>query len=250
MQVQSAPHITRWHAPGHVTLERDGLVVLLDPETPNWIATDERGARILAWLDGRSSLEEVQASYAREHGVELATAWLHVNRFVREAERRGFASPEPVRPVPYPGRARYLAPRLRELWLHTNNSCNLACEHCLVSSGPDGDRGLDGEALFALIDEAAALGVQRFYFTGGEPFYRRDAFDLVERVTRLHERELTVLTNGILFQGAVLDRLRLQDPARLRLQVSLDGATAATNDPVRGKGSFERILAGIRNLVG
>src|SRR5574341_160131 len=101
MQVQSAPHITRWHAPGHVTLERDGLVVLLDPETPNWIATDERGARILAWLDGRSSLEEVQASYAREHGVELATAWLHVDRFVREAERRGFASPAPKHPAPY-----------------------------------------------------------------------------------------------------------------------------------------------------
>lgn len=36
---------------------------------------------------------------------------------------------------------------------------------------------------------------------------------------------------------------------RLSLHVSLDGATAATNDAVRGKGSFERILAGIRNLV-
>jgi len=249
MELQTVTERSAWHSPGHVTLERNGLVVLLDPERPNWIATDTRGARILAWLDGRSSLEEVTARYARELGVELPKAWLHVNRFVREAQRRGFASPEPMRLDPYPGRARYLAPRLRELWLHTNNSCNLACEHCLVSSGPDGDRGLDGETLFALIDEAAELGVERFYFTGGEPFYRRDAFDLVERVTRLHERELTVLTNGILFQGAVLDRLRSQDPARLRLQVSLDGATAATNDPVRGKGSFERILAGIRNLV-
>ena len=168
---------------------------------------------------------------------------------MREAERRGFASPEPRLPAPYRGRARHLAPRLRELWLHTNNSCNLACDHCLVSSGPGGDPGLDTDALFALIDEAASIGVERFYFTGGEPFYRRDAFDLVERVTRLHERDLTVLTNGILFQGGVLERLRAQDRARLSLQVSLDGATAATNDAVRGKGSFERILAGIRNLV-
>jgi len=249
MELQTVTERSGWHSPGHVTLERNGLVVLLDPERPNWIATDTRGARILAWLDGRSSLEEVTARYARELGVELPKAWLHVNRFVREAQRRGFASPEPMRLDPYPGRAHYLAPRLRELWLHTNNSCNLACEHCLVSSGPDGDRGLDSAALFALIDEAAELGVERFYFTGGEPLYRRDAFDLVERVTRLHERDLTVLTNGILFQGAVLERLRSQDRARLSLQVSLDGATAATNDPVRGKGSFERILAGIRNLV-
>ena len=249
MELQTVSERTPWHVPGHVTLERNGLVVLLDPEGPNWIATDTRGARILGWLDGRSSLEEVTARYARELGVELPKAWLHVNRFVREAERRGFASPAPLRPAPYSGRARYLAPRLRELWLHTNNSCNLACEHCLVSSGPDGDRGLDGEALLALIDEAAGLGVERFYLTGGEPFYRKDAFELVERVTRRHGRDLTVLTNGILFQGAVLDRLRSQDPRHLSLQVSLDGASAATNDPLRGQGSFERTLAGIRNLV-
>ncbi len=59
-----------------------------------------------------------------------------------------------------------------------------------------------------------------------------------------------MLTNGILFQKrAILERLRNQDPDRLRLQVSVDGATAAVNDAVRGAGSFERILAGVRALV-
>ncbi|CAG0951476.1 partial Putative mycofactocin radical SAM maturase MftC, partial [Anaerolineae bacterium] len=238
-----------WHASPHVTLWRDGLVVLLDPEAPNWIATDVRGARILSWLDGRTALEEVVARYAREHGVELAKAWLHVDRFVREAERRGFASPSPRQATPYEGRARHLEPRLRELWLHTNNSCNLACKHCLVASGPDGDRGLESGRLMELVDEAAGLGVERFYATGGEPFLRSDAFDLVERITRTHGRELRVLTNGLLFHGALLERLRRQDPARLRLQVSLDGATAEVNDAVRGRGSFARILAGVRTLV-
>jgi ubiquinone/menaquinone biosynthesis C-methylase UbiE len=78
-----------------------------------------------------------------------------VDRFLHEAGRRGFAGREPLQTAPYPGRARYLVPRLRELWLHTNNSCNLACAHCLVSSGPDGDAGLDGTRLVELIDEAA-----------------------------------------------------------------------------------------------
>jgi len=31
--------------------------------------------------------------------------------------------------------------------------------------------------------------------------------------------------------------------------VSLDGYDAVTNDPIRGEGTFERILDGIRNLV-
>jgi radical SAM protein with 4Fe4S-binding SPASM domain len=249
MDLNTVTERTPWHVPPHVTLERNGVVVLLDPETPNWVATDTRGARILSWLDGRTTLEEAAARYAGEFGVELAKAWLHVNRLVREAQRHRFASPEPAAAAPYPGRARYLSPRLRELWIHTNNSCNLACEHCLVGSGPDGDRGMDGARLGALVDEAAGLGVERFYFTGGEPFYRRDIFDHVERVTRLHSRELRILTNGILFQGAVLERLRRQDPGRLYLQVSLDGASAATNDPVRGAGTFPKILAGIRSLV-
>ncbi len=249
MDLQIVNERTAWHVPPHVTLERNGLVVLLDPESPNWIATDVRGARILSWLDGRSTLDEVAGRYAREFGVEPAKAWLHVNRLVREAQRHAFASPEPRVDASYRGRDRYLAPRLRELWLHTNNSCNLTCQHCLVSSGPDGDRGLDGSRLLALIDEAATLGARRFYFTGGEPFLRPDVFDLVERVTRHHGRDLRVLTNGLLFHGALLDRLREQDPSRLTLQVSLDGATASVNDAVLGAGTFERILEGVRRLV-
>lgn len=249
MDLQTVTDRTPWHVPPHVALERNGIVVLLHPEAPNWIATDQRGARILSWLDGRTTLDEVSARYAREFGVEPSRAWLHVNRLVREAERRGFAAPEPVVAPPYRGRERYLEPRLRELWVHTNNSCNLSCEHCLVSSGPGEDRGLPGDRLAALIDEAAELGVERFYFTGGEPFVRPDMFDHVERVTVKHGRELRVLTNGILFQGALLERLRAQDSRRLHLQVSLDGATAATNDPVRGAGTFDRIVSGIRHLV-
>ena len=183
MDLQTVTARTPWHAPRHVALERDGIVVLLDPEAPNWIATDARGARILSWLDGRRSLDDVAARYARELGLEAAKAWLHVDRFVREAQRRRFAAPEPFAAPSYPGRARYLTPRLRELWVHTNNSCNLACEHCLVSSGPAGDRGMEAERLAVLLDEAAGLGVRRFYFTGGEPFLRRDLPELIRWIT-------------------------------------------------------------------
>lgn len=250
MDLQNVSDRTPWHVVPHERFERNGLVVLLDPKAPNWIAMDGRGARILSWVDGRSSLDELAARYAREFGVDLAKAWLHVDRLLREAERHGFASRQPRFAAPYAGRASFLKPRLRELWLHTNNSCNLACEHCLVSSGPDGDRGLDAARLLELVDEGAELGVERFYLTGGEPFLRKDAFDLIERITRRHGREARVLTNGILFRkGALLDRLRSQDPDRLRLQVSLDGATAPVNDAVRGKGSFERIVSGVLELV-
>ncbi len=248
MEPQITNDTTAWHVPPHVTMERDGIVVLLDPDAPTWIATDARGERILTWLDGRTALQDVVARYARSFGVDASRAWLHVDRFVREAIRHGFAAREPYLRPATTGRDR-LTPRLRELWVHTNNSCNLACAHCLVSSGPHGDPGLSAARLVRLLDAAAAMGVERFYFTGGEPLLRADAFDLIERVTRHHGRELRVLTNGLLFHGAILERLRHQDPERLGFQVSLDGATAEVNDRVRGAGTFARVLRGLRALA-
>src|SRR5258708_26630363 len=102
MDLQAVTDRALWHVPPHVTLERNGVVVLLDPQAPNWVATDARGARILSWLDGRTTLEEVASRYAREPGDELAKAWLHVHRLVPEAARHGRPSPQPPPPPTCP----------------------------------------------------------------------------------------------------------------------------------------------------
>jgi 7,8-dihydro-6-hydroxymethylpterin dimethyltransferase len=62
------------------------------------------------------------------------------------------------------------------------------------------------------------------------------------------------MTNGTLFKGARLDTLTAlaaegRAPGRLRVQISLDGSTPEINDPIRGKGSFARIVEGIRTAV-
>jgi sulfatase maturation enzyme AslB (radical SAM superfamily) len=61
-----------------------------------------------------------------------------------------------------------------------------------------------------------------------------------------------VLTNGVLIRTDTAAHLRaLSDasPYSLDLRISIDGADAAANDPIRGEGTFERILAGIRILA-
>ena len=61
----------------------------------------------------------------------------------------------------------------------------------------------------------------------------------------------TVLTNGLLLDPDRCRRLAgLQGSSEYSLdfRVSLDGYDAASNDPIRGEGSFERILGGIANL--
>lgn len=243
-------HETVLHTPPRETLSSNGIRVLLDPAGPNWIGTDERGLRILDLFDGARTVGQVVRAYAAEAKLDMVAAWQHVDTFARDAVRRGMLSDRPMARASYRGRAEHLATlRLTELWLHTNNSCNLACSHCLVSSGPDGDRGLPTDGLLRVIADARGLGVRRFFFTGGEPFLRKDVLTLIDAVLQEPRAELAILTNGILFTPTMVGELGLRDASRLKIQISLDGSTAETNDPIRGKGSFQRIVDGIRTAI-
>ncbi|HMA19038.1 MAG TPA: radical SAM protein, partial [Thermoanaerobaculia bacterium] len=225
---------------------RDGEIeFFLDEEAPHWIAVDGRGAEILRRLDGQVTFGRLVADHAREKGLEAGKAWLHVHDFLQNALGSGFLSLEPFRREAYAGRGRYAAPSgLRELWLHTNNSCNLACSHCLVNSGPGGEPGLSSEALGKVVRQALALGVERFYFTGGEPFLRRDLEDFLCEITEEGGREAIVLTNATLFRGPRGARLESLSRERVKFQVSVDGARPETNDPIRGEGTFAKSLDG------
>lgn len=238
------------HAPTYETLRRDGLRVSIDPATPNWMVTDEAGEQILSLFDGRRTVDRVVSDYARVSGYEMAKAWQHVDTIAGGLLRQAFLSERPIAPPVYAGRAAHLTGRpLTELWIHTNNSCNLACSHCLVSSGPDGDRGLSTETLLDVIGQARALGTTHFFFTGGEPFLRKDILDLIGCVLSDPAAALAILTNGLCFNPARLAQLATYAPERLRLQISLDGSTPEINDPIRGEGSYRKIVDGIRSAV-
>ena len=238
------------YSPKYETRVRGDARVLIDPVSPNWLATDDVGAAILARFDGQRTLQQITAAHALSANLDLVQAWQQVDTLARDARRQQFLSEENLPAVTYPGRAAHLTGRpLSELWIHTNNSCNLACSHCLVSSGPDGDRGLPTETLLSVINEARGLGTRRFFFTGGEPFLRKDILTLIDVILADPACDLAILTNGILFTPARLESLQRHDPARLRLQISLDGATAEVNDPIRGAGSYQKIVEGIQVAV-
>lgn len=241
-------HSTVLHAPPYKEVARDRLRLLIDPEEPNWVATDSRGAMIAALLDGRRSFGQIIEEYRVFAGTDWARAWLDCHTFLHDLLRAEFIyASAPARPS-YPGRSRAIAPdRLRELWLHLTNACNLACSHCLVESSPDGIRGISTDEWFRIIEQALDLGVERFYITGGEPFVRDDIYRIIELITE--RAELIVLTNAMLLKGERLRRLAAFDPERLKFQVSLDGSRPEINDAVRGRGSFAATLAGIENLL-
>ena len=138
-----------------------------------------------------------------------------------------------------------LGPRL---WLYANYHCNLACAYCLTESAPGvSRRELSAPAMRAAVAEAEELGFEGVGITGGEPFLRPDLPRLAAELSEL--LPVLVLTNATLFPGDRIDRL---DPIRghdVRLQISLDAASPIANDPMRGPGSFERVIELIPRLV-
>ncbi|MCA1793422.1 MAG: radical SAM protein [Desulfobacteraceae bacterium] len=128
-------------------------------------------------------------------------------------------------------------------WEVTYN-CNLSCIHCLSDSGLKRKGELTTKESFGVIDALAAMKVFQLNIGGGEPFMRPDFLDLMDYA---HKKGMVtcISTNGTLIDRHIAKRL---DNHLVYIQVSLDGATPESNDPIRGKGSFDKVIAALECL--
>lgn len=138
----------------------------------------------------------------------------------------------------------------RAATLAVTNRCNLSCRHCWPDSGPDEKAPVvPVDQVLRLVDGFAALGTEKLVITGGEPLTHPDWFDMLSfACTRPGIREVRLQTNAILITPACVDALLSLKDRGLVIQTSLEGAAAASHDRVRGAGSFELTLRGLRLL--
>ncbi|MGH7540006.1 MAG: radical SAM protein [Gemmatimonadota bacterium] len=161
--------------------------------------------------------------------------------------------------APGAGRARHeSAPRvgldhLDTLWFQvTGTICNLRCTHCFISCAPDNHsfEFMSFEEVVGWLEASKRWGVKEYYVTGGEPFMHRDLPRMLEAMLALGPA--TVLTNGTLLPDRALRPIAAavrRSIYSLEIRVSIDGPSPEINDPVRGEGTFERALGGVRRLL-
>ncbi|HEV7721320.1 MAG TPA: mycofactocin radical SAM maturase [Iamia sp.] len=125
-------------------------------------------------------------------------------------------------------------------------ACNLACVHCLSSSGRRDPDELSTAEAMAVVDELQRMQVFYVNIGGGEPTIRPDFWDLLDYSVD-HSVGVKFSTNGHKITPARAERLAATD--YLDVQISLDGATAEVNDAVRGPGTYATALRAMENLA-
>ena len=134
------------------------------------------------------------------------------------------------------------------VFFHILTNCNLQCEHCYINKEQHGKKTLPLETIESWLqifaEENRGANV---VFLGGEPTLHPDLPLAIKKANSLGYNSITVDTNGYLFH----DILSKVDPDVLDyFSFSLDGATRKTNDLIRGKGSYDTCVAGIRRAIG
>ncbi len=124
-------------------------------------------------------------------------------------------------------------------------ACNLQCVHCLSSSGVRDQRELSTAQAKAVLDELRDLQVFYINIGGGEPMIRKDFFEILEHAEH-NNIGVKFSTNGTYIDAESAKRLAQMN--YLDVQISIDGTDSATNDAVRGAGSFAVALRAMNHL--
>lgn len=249
MNATEAP-IYRPRVPDGVQVEqRDSLYLLLHPQAPRWAMVNATGLAVARLCDGQCTVPQIAAALAAPYGLDSNAVLPDVYACL-DALRRARFLDEEVHSEEAHNKHNW------RLHLYLTEGCNLRCTHCGVEAGTRPPDNLSSDTVRRLIDEAIATGAEGIAFSGGEPLLRDDCLDLLRYATQQSwraadtsgsEQRVKVLlsTNAVLIDDATAATLA---ELGIIIQVSLDGATAATHDAVRGPGSFARAWEGMARL--
>lgn len=131
-----------------------------------------------------------------------------------------------------------------KIFFHVTKRCNLKCRYCYINATFDGDDEITLVSAKNLLNDVISISPQKIVFTGGEPLFREDIFDMVNEFrnsAKKHNIIMVLSTNGTLITDKnaeiILDNFD-------EVRISIDGKKEI-NDHFRGVGTFENIIKAI-----
>ena len=129
---------------------------------------------------------------------------------------------------------------------HITNVCNLRCQHCYQDDFSK-KTDLDWARLKKISDNL--LNSMRewkkeacIHLTGGEPLLKPELFPLLNDLNQQSMvEELGVITNGLPIDQEMVRKLSGFSKLK-KIKISLDGGDAETNDSIRQRGTFKKVI--------
>lgn len=138
---------------------------------------------------------------------------------------------------------------------HITERCNLRCQHCYQDNYKFNELPFEilvsifehfKGFILALENVAQRKLTAHINITGGEPFVRKDFFDLLN----IFHQNKYWLNFGILSNGSFIDEQCAKQLKRFSprfVQISLEG-NEETHDNIRGKGHFQQCITALKHL--
>lgn len=127
--------------------------------------------------------------------------------------------------------------------------CNFNCPMCYVHLSQENvearGKELTAEQWIRIAQEARDQGMVFALLTGGEPFVRKDFFEIYSAMKKMGLM-VSINSNGSMLSGEIRRRL-LEDPP-FRVNISLYGGSNDTYRRMCGQPAFEQVVENIRAL--
>ncbi len=207
----------------------------MHPTEPNWLVVNETARQIVRWVFDEGLGEDGAAQRLADHyRIPHETAARDVAQVVAKLQAAGMLERIDGASVGHPP--------LKALFLYLTKRCNLTCVHCYRGDAAGADMPL--EKAKELIDQLVAGGGTSLTLSGGEALQHPKIREILLHIGK--RLKLAIGSNGTTITAEWAQFFaRELDPI---IQISLDGPDAEIHDPIRGKGSFERTMQGIRHL--
>ncbi len=134
------------------------------------------------------------------------------------------------------------------LRISLTEKCNLRCFYCMPEEGielKNRQHYMNADEIYSLAETFVGLGVNKIRLTGGEPLVRKDADEIIRKLSHLPV-ELCLSTNAIL-----LDRFipLLKEVGLRKVNISLDSLDAVKNLFIVKRDKFQGIMDNIMLLM-
>jgi len=133
------------------------------------------------------------------------------------------------------------------LFFHILTRCNLRCSHCYINRDQHGSNTLSMDTIRDWLGIFSSKAKDtNLILLGGEPTLHPDLASVIDICGSMGFKSITIDTNGFLFHN-ILDNIT---PNQIDFfSFSLDGVSKGINDSIRGDGSFDAVMSGIRRAV-